>query len=493
MGVSEEHVSTALRGLARCPEHRRLESGGEEGFIVPVSLVMSWTGPNQPGTAGSAGGVAGGGGGGNRKPRSTAPGGKTRDADMMVHVLAELPFHDDGVAMDVQYAIRENKRNPVLRQEFFNAFLPIYGMNHAKVSGLYEDYSEGKFVPNLREAIDVFVAFLGNFCVRPERLVSQVEYFEVNHTGHHPGQYTQIQLLPPNLGPFIFDNIKAEVIQTTETFRRYGIVAGPTSVRATGFIAPNSKDFNYFASRQDSLARLTPGNKEDLHRLHDALARSPDFKAITAHPGLQLLLKSASGVGLVVSFNRFFHRVAPMLGFFEEVLRRYTARAPARRAAAQASNRILARALENELSPAIEQEFRRNAERYWRNILDGRHPAEAASSTPRKTPTTTTATTGARSSVGSSVLKQALGEVRGAAPATTAPPSPARREAERKDAAGGSGKGRSAPRPSSANARTESVLKALKGNSPAARSGRGGMGGSHGGGRDDSNDKRRPR
>lgn len=37
-------------------------------------------------------------------------------------------------------------------------------------------------------------------------LNSEIPYFETNSTGRHPGQYTQLKLLPPECGPHQFEN-----------------------------------------------------------------------------------------------------------------------------------------------------------------------------------------------------------------------------------------------------------------------------------------------
>uniref|UniRef100_A0A0A9VVV3 Uncharacterized protein n=1 Tax=Lygus hesperus TaxID=30085 RepID=A0A0A9VVV3_LYGHE len=93
----------------------------------------------------------GGGGSGNE--------GSGEDK-MVVHVLDELALHDDGLVMDIRYTIRENKLNKTLRQEFLCAFLPVFGHDVEKVSKIYEDYCEGKYVPNITVAIEAFIAFL---------------------------------------------------------------------------------------------------------------------------------------------------------------------------------------------------------------------------------------------------------------------------------------------------------------------------------------------
>ncbi|KAH9581967.1 hypothetical protein LSM04_001805 [Trypanosoma melophagium] len=155
MGVTSENISLVIRGLANCPEQ---ESVGDD-FAVPASLILTWGGTGT-GTA-----LGNNGNAGDRKnsssssnnnnnnnnnvqsrneqqrkssmalssairqlgqQRSTNTNSRNRQGDdkMVVHVLEELALRNDGLVMDIQYAIRENKRNPTLRQEFFATLMP---------------------------------------------------------------------------------------------------------------------------------------------------------------------------------------------------------------------------------------------------------------------------------------------------------------------------------------------------------------------------------
>lgn len=88
---------------------------------------------------------------------------------MIVHVLDELSLLNDGLVMDIRYAIRENRLNRLLRQEFFTAFLPVFNHDFSHVSRVYEDYCEGKYVPNITVAIEAFVAFLANIAQQQQQ------------------------------------------------------------------------------------------------------------------------------------------------------------------------------------------------------------------------------------------------------------------------------------------------------------------------------------
>lgn len=405
MRVTADNISLVVRGLAQCPEKELL---GSDDFAVPVSLIFSWGGPQAGGgsssiPSASTGGRNGGSSNGSsaaqqvlgRSRQGTGGGGSGGGGEvgkMVVQVLEELAWTRDGVAADVHYAIQQNRANATLRQEFLNAFLPVYGNDYARVQQLYSEYTAGKFVPNITVAIEAFVKFLGNISTQPEKVPSAVDYFEVDDArrldgGEATGAYTQVRLLPPGLGPFQFEATLVESMETAERFRRYGILAGPARAPVTGFIAASCKSVAYMTHRDAEVVYVTSDND---HGLYKTLRSSAQYKDIASNPKLSHLLRETStsaGTGggraaaaahalLVASFNRFFYRVAPMLSFYQSVLREYSAAAPAAQAEAQIANFGLARALEAEASTTIEQDFRRNAERYWRNVLDGRNVEE---------------------------------------------------------------------------------------------------------------------
>jgi hypothetical protein len=389
--VTADSISLVIRGLAQCPEKEPLD--GLNDFAVPVSLVLNWTGPSSSNSNNSSGGAAhrgaNSGGGSSRAHQrvfggaGSNSGGSGTTEKMVSEVLEELSWSRDGLAADVFYAIQQNKANPTLRQEFANAFMPVYENNSKKVQEKFDDYAVGKFVPNITVAIEAFVKFLANVSRQPEQLTSVVDYFEKDDTRRldgsgATGQYTQIRLLPPHLGPFQFESTLVESIETAEQFRRYGIQAGPARAPVTGFIAANSKSLTYRTHREKDVVYVTSADDQGLSK---ALRASPAFKDIVSNPALAHLLKETQGhqyPGLITSFNRFFYRVTPMLSLFQKVMKDYTEMVPLARAEAQAVNFGLARALESEASTTIEQDFRRNAERYWRNVLEGRSAEEAS-------------------------------------------------------------------------------------------------------------------
>ncbi|KAG5482052.1 hypothetical protein LSCM1_05767 [Leishmania martiniquensis] len=405
MRVTEDNISVVVRGLAQCPEKEPL-GGGD--FAVPVSLVFSWSGPQSRGPTASSRN------GGSITNPSASRGAatismqqmleRTRGASkagssgssggdkMVSKVLEELAWSQDGVAADVLYALQQNKANPTLRQEFLNAFLPVCSNNYQTAEQMYADYTAGKFVPNITVAIEAFVKFLGRISAHPEQLTSAVAYFEVDDARHADGtegtgQYTQVRLLPPEMGPFQYESTLIESMETAERFRRYGILAGPARVPATGFIAAHCKSLTYMTHREKEVVCVTTENDQGLLK---ALRSSALFSGISANPKLRYLLEESAGGDqrrsgsaqshprLVDSFNRFFYRVAPLLSFYGKLLKEYSATMPSAQAEAQIANAGLLRTLEGEASTAIEQEFRRNAERYWRNVLEGRSAEEAA-------------------------------------------------------------------------------------------------------------------
>ncbi|RNF01194.1 hypothetical protein TraAM80_07163 [Trypanosoma rangeli] len=275
--------------------------------------------------------------------------------------------------MDIQYIARENKRNPVLRQEFFAALLPVFAGNHDKVAQLHDDYCEGKYVPNITLAIEAFIAFLCNVTKHAD-VYSGISYFDMGDpNGPQAGQYTSLKLLDPLDDPFVFDNVRAERIETVERFRQHDIQVGPVRAPATGFIAANSKSLNYFTHRPEEVVYVSTDADQGLFR---SLKKSAHYKAIAANPAMQFLLHAHNGAGVVATFNRFFYRTMPMLAFYQKLLKHYTENVHSLRQTAQNSVRGLARVLENERSAAIE-EFRRNSERYWRNVLEGRSVEQA--------------------------------------------------------------------------------------------------------------------
>ncbi|KAG5508831.1 hypothetical protein JKF63_05333 [Porcisia hertigi] len=409
MRVTADSISMVVRGLAQCPGKEPL--GGDD-FAVPVSLIFSWTGPqsndsmttsSKRSSNASAGASRGAGisvvqqmlertrhGASSGSSSSSSRGDNDK---MVVKVLEELAWSQDGVAADILYAIEQNKANPTLRHEFLEAFLPVYANDYQKVLHLYADYTSGKFVPNITVAIEAFVKFLGHISTHSVQATSAVEYFEVDSTPRADGtegtgQYTQVRLLPPQLGPFQYEGTLIESVETAERFRRYGIIAGPARVPLSGFIAGNCKSLTYMTNRDKEVVYVTTENDQGLA---NALRSSAFFKSISSNPKLRYLLTenpsadqrrgggggSASYPLLVASFNRFFYRVAPMLSFYQNLLKEFSSTMPSAQAEAQVANLGLARALESEASSTIEQDFRRNAERYWRNVLEARGTEEA--------------------------------------------------------------------------------------------------------------------
>ncbi|KAK7194950.1 hypothetical protein NESM_000417500 [Novymonas esmeraldas] len=405
MRVTADNISMVVRGLAQCAEKEPLDGGT---FAVPVSLLFSWSGPRSAGllnassssssaaaAAGGGGGVGGSSGGAVQQLREHSRQGSGSDGHgkMLVQVLQELAWAQDGVASDVMYAVERNRANPVLRREFFGAFLPVHANDHQKVQQLYADYTAGKYVPNVTVAIDAFVRFLGGISTHAEQQASADEFFEVDTRRRADGtagtgQYTQVRLLPPEVGLFHYESTLIERSETAERFRRYGIPAGPAGAPATGLIAANCQSISYITHRDAEVVYVTTDNDQGLV---SALHTSTYYKNIAANPRLSHLLHEgdaqqrrrgggggASHPRLVAAFNRYLYRVAPMLSFYQGVLKEYTATMPISLATAQAANDGLTRALESEALPTIEQDFRRNAERYWRNVLDGRNMEEAA-------------------------------------------------------------------------------------------------------------------
>ncbi|KPI85556.1 hypothetical protein ABL78_5385 [Leptomonas seymouri] len=505
--VTEDNISLVVRGLAQCPEKEPLN--GLHDFAVPVSLIMSWTGPSSSGSAGAFQQQRGGHGSSNSvqqqilgNPRQRGGNGGGNPEKMVVEVLEELAWSRDGHAADIFYAIQQNRANPTLQQEFMNAFLPVYENDFKKVQEKFEDYTAGKFVPNITVAIEAFVKFLARISKHPEQLTSAVEYFEKDEIQRldgsgATGQYTQIRLLPPHLGPFQFESTLVESIETVDQFRRYGIQAGPTRAPMTAFIAANSKSLTYRTHREKDVVYVTSADDQGLSK---ALRTSPAFKDITSNPTLAHLLKESNGhqyPGLIASFNRFFYRVTPMLSFYQKMMKDYAETVPLARAEAQVVNFGLSRALESEASTTIEQDFRRNAERYWRNVLEGRSAEEASlmgggrarassSAVGRRPPQQSgsggrSSSTNQRSSTSDYILANAIGR-RPAAATATAPKSADGTAASSNDrnpssapAASHRGGASGASRASTSND-VKSLLGALKGSakggsvSPSGRS-----------------------
>lgn len=367
--VSSEGISLVIRGLKSCPEVGTLSE--TQDFAIPISLINSWAGPRGLLDDGGAGAAAAAGRGGARRGGAGAGGRQDGQETMVVTVLEELSAINDGVAMDVLYTVAENKKNPVLRQEFFLAMLPVFGGNHARVATAYEDYCDGKYVPSVTVAIEAFVSFLGRLAKDPSWNTtgpSSVPFFATDDT---TGEYTQLNLLPPTAGAFQFENTLAESIETVERFKRYGILAGPTRAPAAGLLAAKSQSPSYSLGSLQDLVHVRSGND---HGLAAAIKRSPHADAIAKSPAMRTL--ATSRAAQIATFNRFIHRVMPMLSFYEGVLRQYGGSIERHRAVAVHAAQGLSAALSSELAPNLERDFRMNAERYWRNVLEGRQSDE---------------------------------------------------------------------------------------------------------------------
>lgn len=395
-------------------------SSGENDLVLPVSTLLSWSGPNAAAMSSSSfsrgvsvsslGQRAGAGGGGGSvvlgsvgAGRSTASSSSSSSSSsgrplLMVEVFDALSIYHDGYMADVRYIMERNRHHPILRQEFMQTFLPIFQKDGKKVQFLYEAYTQGQWVPNVKEAIEAFVAFLGSYATKPEAMRASVavDYFETVSSPSSAAGNTanrsdvvcatppRIRFLPPELGPFQFENTLVETIQTRRRFEHYHITAGPNAAVPILWIAPDAHATAYCTPQPST--DLAHVRREKDYGLAKALENSVHAGKIKANNFLRSLLTSP--FLLTANFNRFFHRVMPMLSFFQGVLQEYQQRVVGgggrsadaggggKLSIAEDERRELSWLLENEsLNPAIEMEFRRNAERYWRNVLEGRHGA----------------------------------------------------------------------------------------------------------------------
>lgn len=109
-------------------------------------------------------------------------------------------------------------------------------------------------------------------------------------------------------------------METFNTFQRFGILAGPTRVMGTGFIARHCKSLNYFTQRKEEVVYVTTENDQGLQ---ETLRKSAYYQLINSHVPFRFLLNSPHGAGVIASFNRFFYRVTPMLHFYQSIIHMY--------------------------------------------------------------------------------------------------------------------------------------------------------------------------
>ncbi|CAD2219468.1 hypothetical protein AGDE_10569 [Angomonas deanei] len=410
-GVTTQSIFFVLRGLAECPEQQALEQHNNKemgkfkianDFAVPVSLILTWTGPQGTNTGSNA-----------RKNRNQNNNNTSNTNNIMAtlrkdasakgntnnnnnnntnnvrdkvvfHVLEELALSQDGTATDILYAMRQNKKNATLKQEFITAFMPAFNHDLAKTTHTYQEYMEGRYVPNINVAFEVFADFLKKAAteMKFENSPFLQTYFEVDYHPYHVNllSHAKLKLLPLTEGPFHYENSLVEQVETVDRFNQYHITAGLTQVPMTGFIISDSKSMNYFLNRKNDVAHVTQTNDHHLLQFIQQQSFYKEFmtnrKNDTTHPLHYLFFTLQQGAGIISSFHRYFYRVAPMLSFYENVLNTYGDNNQNNNNVNLNKNNALRQILNADKNTSMELEFRRNAERYWRGVMDGKNMEE---------------------------------------------------------------------------------------------------------------------
>lgn len=403
--VSTENINRVYRGLKGSQEngivavsedeqHPQKSGNGRGGdMTVPISLVMTWGGAEGAASRGQFSVTSS-----SRQQRQAAP-----EEKMVVHILKEMSLYHDGFVADFTYAMEKNRVNPVLRKEFVQALLPVLDDSKAVIQR-FEAYVRGQWVPNVTLMIKAFVAFLESYARRGNaaRAAASVDYFEriteedpkkaaedgvvrrsvTLQTSEGPVKYVyppRIRLLPPSIGAFQFESTLYEAMETVRIFETYGISTGPTSVESLYFVAEGQAIENYITNREVDFVQVTIEND---HGLRNAVSQSKYKKDIESCSLLAPMLSSVSKATLVLNFNRFCYRVLPLLKDYHQLVTKdYPNTIAEKRLEASTTSRQLSRIVEAEKASNVEQEFRRNSERYWRNVLEGRSGVDEMMST----------------------------------------------------------------------------------------------------------------
>ncbi|CUG88951.1 Hypothetical protein, putative [Bodo saltans] len=388
-GVAIEERKSLLYLLSRNPE---VGASDHTQFIVPLSVVMTW----KPDSATIAALSQRKGGSGNHY-KSNVSAAQTNAAVQTTAltntmsldaVLQNLPALHDGLAMDVQYAIREHSNNAVMRKEFDIAWSGFSvataasgsaagGSRGASSTASFDKYVTGKFVPNAEVAAQLFCDFLRRASTSRALLE---EYFVLDHSG----KAIDVRLAPRNaedaeaMRTFTFDNVRSDVRNSDSQFKESQVIDYFARAQRPVYLAAHDK-ITYavggsqhlpniiWAPLADSLQPLAKG----LEVLRPHLDKSGAvFSIICSHP-------DTTGM---ICLEHFIRRTMPCLGYFNKVLDQYVNATSSQHTKASHNFQTLANILQNERNFAIETEFRRNAERYWKQVLDGRGLEENAAS-----------------------------------------------------------------------------------------------------------------
>eukprot|EP00759_Apiculatamorpha_spiralis_P055927 PhF_6_TR7926/c0_g1_i2/m.11863 len=160
-----------------------------------------------------------------------------------------VAFQGDGIAMDVKYASRENKRNSNLQAEFANFIGPMVrakGGDDDSIRTVFQDYCEGTWVPSVPEAVSILKSYFvaattdGSWCK--------------NHvTLDRDGNITGLKPTPREVKPFEFENVLFEKEQTSTILQAHN-VPDPRESDAIVAVAIRGKEcatYTNFSSNQE--------------------------------------------------------------------------------------------------------------------------------------------------------------------------------------------------------------------------------------------------
>lgn len=370
--VSAEDRSALQRALRRYPEicsplTHATTGAGEGDVVIPLPALLSWEGPHtsvspklRPNRA--IGGLQNIRRGAKKSSAAHPSGSGGNEAITIPRVLQDFAVRHDGLYMDLTYSMKENLSNKVLQEEFMQAFLPVY-TDRALTLQRFEAYTTGRFVPSLSDAIRAFVEFLVAYAKQPEAgAAPAVPYFDLNSTAS-----PRVLLLPPELGAFRFENTLLEAVETNRLFEHYRIVSGPNAAPLVYFLASGHRTQTYTTHGQEEVTLLVE-NPLSYVELQKAVGRHE--KVLASCALLAPLLRQSKL--LVLNFHRFFYRVMPLLPVYRQLLGTYQTIVQTRQQAQEESSRGLTHLFEAEWNASMEAEFKRNSERYWQKVLEGR-------------------------------------------------------------------------------------------------------------------------
>ena len=345
----------------------------------------------------------GSGGASNSKGQQATSGSEPQAAaaaaGSVVHMMQELSKTHDGLVLDLRYAARENAaRKPGLEARFHfltSVLFPTAGaivdvLRRRQEKRRYVDYCYGTWCPSIGDAVTMVADFLvthvataapGSTSIGPMMLTlagGRLVDVEMGTSGakQRGGAASRsVEAIFADI-PFEFDCIAAEHAETLVRWRTHRLplgdeqlVVGPSAARSIMF-----PERDRFMTADNLTSSIT---QDTLHGL-DATLVALIRKHKEASPALALpnlaVVDSLRSDPVTLSYvaNRVLHACLPLIMRWNALPQLYRDATAASLDVVHRSANALRVLRQRDADAQQEAEFRMNAERYWRKVLDGR-------------------------------------------------------------------------------------------------------------------------